>query len=116
VTGPAGLEVEFSGRQPEECTIAEQAILPVAGAGSVRYRYRTSGIGPASGLRWEVRQDTGAVMGASADLSSDAEREQSFRFAAREPGIIRLRLAYKRAPGTRRFSGILALLSVRLEH
>lgn len=115
LTGPAGLEIEFSGKQREECTIAEQVIAPGTTAGRMLYRYRTTGIAPASGLRWEAREENGAVVGASADLSSETEREDGFRFEAKAAGTIRLRLAYKRAAGTKRVSGKLAVVSIRME-
>ena len=105
--GPSGLEVEFSGKQPESCVIAEQ-IMPLSrGEHEFRYRYRTSGIAPGTGLRWRVMAaESGANLATSSDLSHDAVVDASVPFRIPEnTALVRLRLEYARALGTPRIAG-----------
>ena len=111
--GASGLETEFTGIQPEDCTIAEQALALPPGNYSMTYAYRTSDIPPGTGIQWQIIDaKSNAVLANSFDLSSDTMRDSELLFSV-PPDIsfIRLRLAYQRALGTPRVSGMLMVLS-----
>ena len=114
--GASGLEAEFSGRQPESCVIAEQVVTLPAGAYSFSYSYRTSGIEPDTGIAWRIMDaKSGAVLGNSPDLSSNTLGQHSLEFSVPpETSLVRLSLAYNRALGTPRISGMLTVLSTRI--
>ncbi len=114
--GSSGLETEFTGSQPEDSTIAEQAIALAPGDYAVAYAYRTSEIPSATGIRWQiVDAKSSAVLAESPDLSSDSLVHSAFGFSV-PPGVslLRLRLAYRRALGTPRISGTLDIQSVQV--
>src|SRR5260370_26542148 len=50
---PAGLEIEFFGKEPESCTLLEQHIWAPGGVAAVQYRYKSTGVNPGSGLHWQ---------------------------------------------------------------
>jgi hypothetical protein len=115
--GPSGLEVEFTGSQPEECTIAEQTVALVPGDYTVAYSYHTSDIPPGTGIRWRiVDPNSNTVLADSPDLSSDVLNHEAFAFSV-PPGtsLLRLRLEYHRALGTPRISGMLVVLSTQIQ-
>jgi hypothetical protein len=115
--GASGLETEFTGSQPEECTIAEQAISLAPGSYTFAYVYHTSDIPPATGIRWQIIDaNSKTVLADSPYLSSDALSHSALTFNV-PPGtsILRLRLGYKRALGTPRISGILVVLSAKIQ-
>jgi len=115
--GQNGLEVEFSGRQPENCTIGEQVLALGSGAHILTYRYRTSGIAPDTGLAWKIADaKSGAVLATSHDMSSAEYREDSVDFPTSDPlTLVRLRLEYHRALGTSRFTGTADVGNVKLK-
>jgi hypothetical protein len=116
--GASGLETEFTGNQPEDCTIAEQVVALKPGSYSMTYAYHTSGIPPATGIRWQILDaKSSAVVAESPDLSSDAVEQSVLAFSVPSTGILllRLRLVYKRALGTTRISGMLDLASAQIE-
>ena len=52
---PPELSVTFNGKEPEACRVFEQVVpLVPARKYRLRYSFRTSGIAPGSGLRWEI--------------------------------------------------------------
>jgi hypothetical protein len=115
--GPLGLETEFTGSQPENCTVAEQALALAPGNYTMTFSYRTTEIPPATGLRWQIihaKSDT--VLAQSPDLSSDTLQHSMVAFAV-PPGdsILRLRLVYRRALGTPRISGSLVVVSTEIQ-
>ena len=115
--GASGLETEFTGSQPEDCTIAEQAVVLAPGSFSMSYTYRTSDIPPETGIRWQiVDAKSNAVLAESSDLSSDALVHSALVFSV-PPGasLFRTRLSYHRALGTPRVSGMLDLQYVKIE-
>jgi tetratricopeptide (TPR) repeat protein len=114
--GPSGLETEFSGEEPENCTIAEQAVVLAPGNYEMGYSYRTEGIPPATGLRWQiVAADSGTVLAESPDLSSEALNNAKLAFSIpSDSSLIRLRLQYGRSLGTPRISGTLVMPSVEI--
>ena len=115
--GPAGLVVEFSGREPEAFTVAEQVVAAGDHPRRFEYRYRTANIAPQSGLEWQaVDAGSGMVLARSADLSDESGRIESFAFPAPESGhYVRIRLTYERPRGAPRICGIVRILSTRIE-
>lgn len=112
--GPSGLETEFSGSQPENCTIAEQAIVLPPGDYEMEYSYRTDEIPPGTGLRWQIMAaDSETVLADSPDLSSETTNRAQVEFSI-PPGasLAYLRLQYRRTLGTPRVSGTLVITSV----
>ena len=111
--GPAGgLRASFSGSQPEVASVLEQ-VLPLVPSRQYRLRfsYRTEGIAPGSGLRWEL-----ADLGSSKDLSSGSWKQEELAFTT--PPVMslgRLALTYRRALGTTRIEGSVWLQKVSLD-
>jgi tetratricopeptide (TPR) repeat protein len=115
--GPSGLETELSGEEPEDCLIAEQMLPLSSGDYRLKYAYRTVSISPGAGLHWEILEaGSGKPITLSADLSSDAPQKAATPFTI-PPGywLVRLRLVYRRSPGTTRISGRLIIASTRVE-
>jgi hypothetical protein len=115
--GPRGLETEFTGIEPEECTIAEQYAVVVPGRYRLIYGYRTSDIPTATGIRWQILDPVSKnLIAESPDLSSSEIRqtEQDFQVP---PGmsVALLRLSYKRPLGMIRISGALRMESVQIQ-
>ncbi len=115
--GPSGLETEFSGIQPESCTIAEQVVVLAPGNYELEYAFRTHEIPPETGLRWQIiTPGSETPLAESADLSSDAVRHLALAFSIPpNVSLIRLRLAYRRTLGTPRISGMLVVLSTQIK-
>jgi len=111
--GPAGLESEFTGTEPEDCTIAEQELVLAPGRYDLSFAYRTSGIAPDTGIRWQVIDEvSGAVLGQSANLSSEGQVFSGLGFIVPPASsLLRLRLGYHREVGTPRISGKLVVAS-----
>jgi len=115
--GGSGLEVEFAGSEPEDCTVAEQVVILTPGDYSLAYNYSTKDIPPATGIRWQIIDaKSNAMLGNSPDLSSDG-LSHSFLFFTVPPGAstMRLRLGYRRALGTPRISGMLVITSTKIQ-
>ena len=115
--GPSGLQTEFTGSEPEDCTIAEQAVALASGNYAMSYAYRTSDIPPATGIRWQVLDaKSNAVLAESPDLSSDDLKHSAFGFAV-PPGdsLLRVRLIYRRELGTTRIAGTLDVQSTQIQ-
>ncbi len=114
----AGLRVSFSGKQPEDCRLVEQAVVVAPSRNyRLRYVYRTEGVTPGSGLRWQVRQLSGlrAWSVSSPDLSSQEWTEGAMDFTTpSDAGATLLSLGYKRTLGTTRIEGSLWLREVSL--
>lgn len=114
--GTTGLDVEFSGSEPEECIVAQQALPLSPGLYTLQYRYQTKDIAPETGVHWEVLDSTtGLVLAASQDLASNESVQTSFQFdVPRTAQVQYLRLAYKRALGTTRIAGTLTVSSTMI--
>ncbi len=112
-TGTSGLETEFTGAQPENCSIAEQILVLMPGRYTMNYSYRTVDIAPDTGIQWQVIDvKSGAVLANSYGLSSDALTHGAMEFSVgRDTSMMRLRLTYQRAIGTPRISGTLVIVS-----
>jgi hypothetical protein len=114
---PRGMHFTFSGRQPESCEILTQYV-PVLEDSSyeLRYRYRTAGIAPGTGLEWRITNLKGtAVLAHGASLASESETIGQVRFKnpAGSP-LVYLSLLYQRASGTTRIEGSITLRQVEL--
>jgi hypothetical protein len=115
--GASGLEVEFTGSQPEDCTVAEQALALTPGNYTMAYSYHTKDIPPGTGLRWQVVDaEANMVLAESPDLSSDVptSSETAFSVPPSAP-LLKLRLSYRRTIGTPRISGMLVVLSTQIQ-
>lgn len=114
--GPNGLETEFTGEEPESCTIAEQALVLTPGNYTMEYSYRTTDIPPDTGIHWQILDaKSGAVLAESPTLSSRALQQETLSFSVGpQSSLLRLRLAYQRTLGTVRISGTLVIPSTRI--
>ena len=114
--GPSGLEIEFSGSEPEDCTIAEQVLVLPPGNYHMGFSYQTNGIPPETGVRWQILEP-GAEnpLAGSSDLSSEDVNHQEMSFSVPpEASMTRIRLGYRRALGTTRITGTLLVSSIRI--
>ncbi len=117
LSGPLGLETEFTGTEPEECSVAEQTVALKAGNYSMNYAYQTSDIAPDTGLEWQIIDTkSNTVLARSPDLSSDDLKNSAMGFSV-PPGssMVLLRLAYRRVIGTPRISGTLTVRSIQIQ-
>jgi hypothetical protein len=115
--GASGLETEFAGNQPEDCVIAEQTIALAPGDYTMTYSYHTSEIPPGTGIRWEVlTPGPDKILARSGDLSSLTPERSTLTFTVPSgASLLRLRLAYRRALGTPRISGMLLISSIQIQ-
>jgi hypothetical protein len=115
--GPSGLETEFTGSEPEACTVVEQSIWLNPGNYTFRSAYRTSGIAQNTGLSWQIiYAQSDAILAESDDLASEKGNESVLDFTV-PPGtsLIRLRLVYHRAIGTTHIEGTLMIKSTEIK-
>ncbi len=115
--GPSGLETEFTGSEPENCTIAEQSVILTPARYAMTYEYRTSDIAPASGIRWQiVDPKSHIVLAESGDFSSNEIKQSELDFLV-PPGasLVSLKIAYRRPLGTVRVSGMLHVQTVQIK-
>ena len=115
--GPSGLETEFTGNQPENCTVAEETVPLAPGTYRLHSLYRTRNIAPNTGLQWEiVDSKSDDVLAGSQFLSTDSTTDLYLPFSVKpESPFVRLRLAYHRQPGTSRIAGTLVVSSVSIQ-
>jgi tetratricopeptide (TPR) repeat protein len=114
--GSSGLETEFTGDQPESCTIAEQTIILSPGTYRLESSYRTRGVLPGTGIQWQI-VDTASdeIVASSASLSSDIPARIALPFVvSADRQLLRLRLVYQRNLGTPRISGTMLVTSVTI--
>jgi tetratricopeptide (TPR) repeat protein len=116
VPGPSGLETEFSGLEPDQCVIAEQAVVLAPGNYEMDYSYRTQGIAPKTGLQWQVvTADSQEPLAESSDLSSENLTWEKMMFSfPRGSSLADLRFSYQRTLGTTPISGSLVISSVHI--
>lgn len=113
----SGLQVKFSGGQPEHAVVLEQ-IAPVLPSRKYRLAVRseTTDLPAASGLSWYAD-----CVPSKSPSTSSAERIQPTGttileiFTSRDCRLARLALLYDRQPGTVRIEGTLDLVSARLD-
>jgi hypothetical protein len=115
--GTSGLETEFTGSQPEDCTIAEQSVALAPGNYTMTYAYHTRDIPPDTGIRWQiVDAKSNTVIANSSDLSSDTLQHPALGFSVPpDVSLVTLRLVYRRALGTPRISGMLVVPSIQIQ-
>ena len=83
----------------------------------VQYRYSTSGIADGSGLSWNLEfTDVSKPVTITAQIPSVEKEVSRIVTFDSPPGchLVRLSLAYRRAPGTTRIEGRIVLRQVRL--
>jgi tetratricopeptide (TPR) repeat protein len=114
--GAAGLKTEFTGSEPESCTIAEQTVPIAAGGFTLSYSYKTTDIREGTGIRWQVVDaKSNAVLAESPNLSSEDVKQSQMSFTVpQRASLLRLRLIYNRTLGTPRVSGMLNLKSIQI--
>lgn len=116
VPGPSGLQTEFSGLEPDQCEIAEQAVVLGPGNYELEFSYRTEGIAPGTGLQWQIfGADSIKPLAESSDLSDENLTSAKMMFSIL-PGtsLAHFRLIYRRALGTPPISGSLEMSSVQI--
>lgn len=114
--GPSGLESEFTGEQPEDCTVAGQSVVLAPGKYDLEFSYRTDGIAPGTGLKWQiVAAGSETPLVESSDLSSETLNSEKVAFSV-PPGVtlFHLRLQYRRTLGTPRISGTAVITSIQI--
>ena len=81
---------------------------------ALRFRYRTSGIAPGTGLAWSITDSRGAqTLAAGKDLASESDAEERLDFQSSPANrLVRLALVYHRALGTTRIAGTVTLLGI----
>lgn len=114
-----GLEFDFSGKQPESCTLLQQFVAVAPGERlQFQCRYRANGIAPGTGLYWRmIDAETGRPV-ASADLGVSTSGDGDAHTEFHVPAGVRLMLAslvYQRTPGTVRIDGDLTLVAASLK-
>lgn len=115
--GTTGLQTEFTGTEPEECSVAEQFLVLAPGSYTLTYSFYTTDIHPGTGIHWQIFDaKSGAVLAVSQDMSSEGPKEASVAFSVpNNESLVRLRLGYQRTLGTPRVSGILVVTSTHLQ-
>ncbi len=114
--GPSGLQTDFTGKEPENCTVAKQTLALAPGKYLFEYSFHTFDIDPGSGIRWQIiNAQSGTVLAESGDLASNTPQQASLPFTVpADAPLLTLRLAYKRTLGTTRISGTLVIPSTRI--
>jgi hypothetical protein len=102
------LRLEFSGQQPEETGLVERyaPVRPLVKQ-RIEWSSQKEKTPDEPGVQWEVESLSGRVL-ANSGLQSGA-----VEFTPEE-SIVRVRLLYRRAPGTTRISGVVDLLPARV--
>jgi hypothetical protein len=108
--GGSGLQIMFSGNQPEQVDILSHFVPVVKSAVYVlRFQYRTADLPRQTGLFWSLAGQQQSPLAAAEDWSPAEWQFQAPASAAR------LVLNYRRFPGTTRGAGKLLLRKVELK-
>ena len=100
------LRLQFSGQQPEEAGLVERYV-PVRSGVKQRFEWtHQAHARDEAGMQWQVESLSGIVLGLS-DLQAGG-----VEFTPNE-SIVRVRLVYRRAPGTTRIAGVVDLTPAR---
>lgn len=113
---PSQLAFSLSGAQPETCALLEQ-IVPLSPAKRYRlhFEYLTRGLSSPTGLAWDLDGDSGAPIGLAASWQP-AETLLLAKRQGTEPfRLSKLRLLYRRNPGTVRAQGQIQLRNLHME-
>ncbi|HEY1759006.1 MAG TPA: hypothetical protein VGG72_26775 [Bryobacteraceae bacterium] len=113
---PSQLTFSLSGDQPESCALLEQ-IVAITGARRYRlsFEYFTVGLASPTGIVWDLDGNEGRALEPSGAWLSAAT---VLRAANKKPagsGLSRLRLLYRREPGSVRMPGQMGLRHLRME-
>ncbi|HEY2014732.1 MAG TPA: hypothetical protein VGH38_14590 [Bryobacteraceae bacterium] len=113
-----GVRLTLSGREPEQFEALSQ-LIPVREDKIYQFSfdYRTSGIKIGTGLNWRLSDAIrGKVLKDGPNLVSDDDVPSRFDFQTpAKSRLMRLSLAYSRAPGTTRPEGYIVLRNLALE-
>jgi tetratricopeptide (TPR) repeat protein len=113
-SSPPAMRVSLSGSQEPNCRVLEQVVPLQPGRGyRLRFVYRTSGIPPGSGLRWQAGRNGWSVMGPNLSAEDWTKGQLDFE-APPEAGQALLSLRYDRALGTTRIEGAVWIRNVSL--
>jgi len=114
----SGLETEFTGGEPEECSIVEQTMVLAPGNYTMEYTYRTTTIPRDTGIQWQIVDlSSKSVLAGSPYLSSETEKSSNVSFIVVEGApLLHLRLIYKRVLGTPRVAGSMIITSIHLQN
>ena len=115
---PLGLRLTFSGRQPEQCEPLYRLVPVQEGRGyEFGASYQTYGVRPNTGLTWRVTDAiSGALLAASDGLASENGARAAVDFVT--PAgcrLIKIALSYRRAIGTTRIEGSIAVREAGLK-
>jgi tetratricopeptide (TPR) repeat protein len=118
-TSPPGLDLTFTGRQPERCEVLQQFVsLRPRATYRLLFEYQTSGIAPGTGLQWRIFNPMNGteVRTDSPHLANGQWTSSVAEFTA-PPGspVVLLALTYVRASGSTLIEGSLRLRNVRLK-
>jgi hypothetical protein len=108
---PFRMLLSLSGSQPEVAMLLEQT-LPLAGIGGLRviFEYSTAGLADPTGLRWNLDGEDSPLL-----EPAPRERSTSVVFRTAPSGLRRLKLVYRREPGSVRAAGSIEIRNVRAE-
>lgn len=111
VWAPSRLVLSLSGDQPESCALLEQVVPVVRGR---RYRlsfeYVTSGLTLPTGIVWALDGDEGSTLKPASEWLAAAATMRASGLS-----LGRLRLLYRREPGTVRGTGRIELRRLQME-
>jgi tetratricopeptide (TPR) repeat protein len=98
----------FSGSQKESCALLEQTLVLLPRSFRLRFDYMTGAVAP-TGVHWSLDNREGPAI-----EPSSAWKEGTFELP-RTRGLARLKLVYRREPGTVRTEGRIEIRNLRLE-
>ncbi len=114
---PGQLEILLSGAQAESCALLEQivAIVP-ARHYALRFEYSTVGLASPTGLVWDLEGETGpAILPATRWETAESLLSRGHTGVGHESQLAKLRLLYRRVPGTVRAEGRIKLGKLYME-
>lgn len=101
----------FSGSEPDEVALVEQWVMLPGRRWRLEFEYQA----PRMGLRWGLSQADYPQQTGPALTPSESWVPGRWNITARNTGLARLRLLYRREPGSRRITGRAAVRRIRLE-
>jgi tetratricopeptide (TPR) repeat protein len=113
---PSRLSFSLSGNQPESCALLEQ-IVAVARARRYRvyFEYLTAGLPSPTGIVWDLDGDEGSALQPTGTWLAATAVLRTSTSSPDTNGLGKLRLLYRRAPGTVRVQGRLELRHLSME-
>jgi tetratricopeptide (TPR) repeat protein len=111
----AGLGFTFSGSEPDQSTLLEQWMPLEARRYRLTFEYRTDGMPQLTGLRWMLLPGDAAGSESPTLAAIPEYQQRRWTFAPAHSGLARLRLVYRREPGTLRAEGFAQVRGVQLE-